>query len=387
MPPKLTFLYLKAFQITGGIEKMNRVLLKALWDLQQQGSLKVLAASPYSSGENADYFPEDQLLAFHGRRWLFMLRMLFNPPKTDVLLLGHINLAPVALFFRFRYPQMKIILLAHGIEVWRPLSGFKKWISRGADLIISVSEFTKSKLLDLHVLDPKKIKVLPNCLDPYFQLPTEFHKPDYLLQRYGLHPEQKVLLTISRINKYEGYKGYDQVLKCIPQLVKLYPDLKYILAGNCEPIEKLRLEALIQSLGIEKFVHLPGFVPETELTDHYRLADVFVMPSKKEGFGIVFIEAMACGTPAVGGDQDGSPEALRPGLLGVTTDPDDLEDIVRTIKQVLRKPKDPPSLQTKTAMTFGYDLYRDRLEMVIKHTLPTLCCYAAIIAPQQVYCP
>lgn len=340
--------------------------MKALWELQVQGSYQVLAASPYSTQTDARYFPENQLLGYGGNRWRFMLRMLLNPPQTDILLVGHINLAPAAWLFRLRYPRMKMIVMAHGIEVWHPLKGFKRWMVQHADRIISVSEFTKSKLLDLHVSDPKKITVLHNCLDPFFPAPMEYHKPDYLLQRYGIQPGQKVLLTISRLNIHEGYKGYDQVFQCIPKLLTHYPNLQYILAGKYDAAEKQRLETLIRQLGIEKHVQIPGFIPDAELTDHYQLADAFVMPSKKEGFGIVFIEAMACGTPAIGGDQDGSPEALRPGVLGYTTDPDNLEEITQTIITVLEQPRDAQDLQEKTRVIFGYEVYREKLAELIQ---------------------
>ena len=335
--------------------------MKALWELQQQGKLKVLAASPYSSSTDARYFPENQLLGFDGNRGRFMLHMLIRPPKTDILLVGHINLAPAALLFRLRYPLMKMIVIAHGLEVWNKLSGIKKWMLGSADQIISVSEFTKNELVTLHGIDANKIVVLPNCLDPFFQLPEDFHKPDYLLKRYGLQAEQKVLLTITRLGATEGYKGYDQVLKCIPRLLEQYPDLQYMLAGKCDAAEKQRIVAIAQRLGIEKHLQMPGFIADAELSDHYCLADVFVMPSKKEGFGIVFIEAMACGTPAIGGNSDGSPEALKPGELGYTTNPDNVGEITRTIQSVLRNPKDARELQAKTLEIFGYEGYRERL--------------------------
>ncbi len=298
-----------------------------------------------------------------------MLRMIFNPPKTDVLVVGHINLAPAALFFRYWFPKMKMVVMAHGIEVWQPLGGIKRWMLQQADLILSVSEFTRQKLVTLQGLAPQKIQVLPNCLDPYFQCPDQFQKPKYLLKRYGLQPGQKILLTISRLNSQEGYKGYDQVLKALPLLKTSFPDIQYILAGKYDEAEKQRLEAIMQQHGLEKQVHLTGFLADEELTDHYLLADVFVMPSKKEGFGLVFMESMACGTPAIGGDQDGSPEALRPGELGYTTNPDDPMAIARTIVAVLQHPPDSETLQQKTRTRFGYELYREKLANALQPLL------------------
>src|SRR5664279_5274788 len=109
--------------------------MKALWDLQQQRKWQVLAASPYSTGADERYFPKAQLMAYFGQRWRFMLRLLFHPPKTEVLLVGHINLAPAAFLLRCWYPKMKMIVITHGIEVWHPLGGLKGWMLRKADRI------------------------------------------------------------------------------------------------------------------------------------------------------------------------------------------------------------------------------------------------------------
>lgn len=363
---RLTFIYLKAFVATGGIEKVNRALLKAAYDLELQGKWQIFAVSPYSKGADERYFPASKLVGFRGARWKFMLYMMLRPPRTDVLLVGHINLAPAALLLHWRYPGLKIALMAHGIEVWQPLGRIKRWLLHRADLVLSVSDYTRSKLLDLHGLPPSKIQVLPNCLDPFFSFPAHFQKPDYLLQRYGLQPAQKVLLTVSRLNGQEGYKGYDQVLKALPLLNQAFSGVHYILAGQYDEEEKTRLEAIITEHGLQNRVHMPGFLPDAELTDHYLLADVFVMPSKKEGFGLVFMEAMACGTPAIGGNQDGSPEALRPGELGVTTHPEDPAAIARTIEVVLSSPPAPETLQQKTKAVFGFEYYPGRLAAALQ---------------------
>ncbi|MBA7664368.1 GDP-mannose-dependent alpha-(1-6)-phosphatidylinositol monomannoside mannosyltransferase [subsurface metagenome] len=78
-------------------------------------------------------------------------------------------------------------------------------------------------------------------------------------------------------------------------------------------------------------VILTGYVPDNKLVDYYNLCDVFVMPSKKEGFGIVFLEALACGKPVIAGNKDGSVDAILNGNLGALVDPDNLEQITESI--------------------------------------------------------
>lgn len=362
---QVIFFFLQAFRLTGGIEKVNRVLLLALYELEQAGRLRIKALSPYSIGTDPRYFPNEQLTGYRGQRWRLMLDLLWRPFRTDVLLVGHVNLAPAVWILRLRYPNMKIVLMAHGIEVWPPVHGLKRWLVNRADQVLAVSQYTRQRLID-NGLPPERIQVLPNCLDPFYQPPTTLEKPAYLLDRYGLQPGRKVLLTIARLSAHEGYKGYDRVLESLPGLLPGFPDLYYILAGKYDPVEKARLDVIIEQLQLRDHVLFTGFLPDAEVMDHYRLADVFIMPSKQEGFGLVFIEAMACGTPAIGGDQDGSPEALCPGELGYTTHPDDPASIVETITQVLRNPPDARELQRKTLAKFSYTHYREKLAAALQ---------------------
>jgi glycosyltransferase involved in cell wall biosynthesis len=224
-------------------------------------------------------------------------------------------------------------------------------------------------LKNLNGINPEKVAVLPNCLDPFFKIPENLEKPAYLLKQYQLRPNQKVILTVARLNAHEGYKGYDKVLQCMPALIEQFPDVQYILAGKYDHPERARLETIIHQLGIEKNVTIPGFIADETLTDHYCLADVFVMPSKKEGFGIVFIESMACGTPAIGGNSDGSPEALRPGTLGYVVNPEDMQEISTTITTILKTGKSGVQLQQRTTACYNYLKYQKKItKLLYKNT-------------------
>ena len=92
------------------------------------------------------------------------------------------------------------------------------------------------------------------------------------------------------------------------------PHLRYVIVGR--GADSTRLRRRVEELGLSDHVVLTGFVPEDELPDHYRLCDIFVMPSQAEGFGIVFLEALACGRRVVAGNGDGSAEPLLAGKLG-----------------------------------------------------------------------
>jgi phosphatidyl-myo-inositol dimannoside synthase len=127
------------------------------------------------------------------------------------------------------------------------------------------------------------------------------------------------------------------VIDLLPRLVRQFPRLRYLACG--EGPDRARLEARVDELGLREHVVFAGFVPESRKADFYRLADAYVMPSRGEGFGIVFLEAAACGVPLVGSKADGGREALLEGRLGRLVDPDDQDEIEAAVVEALASPK------------------------------------------------
>ena len=156
----------------------------------------------------------------------------------------------------------------------------------------------------------------------------------YLVERYEL-AGRKVLLTVGRLSADERYKGHDQVIEAMPQLIERFDNVVYVVAG--EGADKSRLESLAKKNGVEKSVRLIGKVSDQELPDLYSVADIFVMPSQGEGFGIVFLEALRCGVPAIGGKFDGSRDALVDGEIGVLVDPENTNELVDAMNSLLSK--------------------------------------------------
>jgi len=122
------------------------------------------------------------------------------------------------------------------------------------------------------------------------------------------------------------------------------------------------LEQMAKALAVEKHVVFTGHVPEREKVDHYCLADAFVMLGRGEGFGIVYLEAMACGVPVVASKVDASREAVRNGALGILVDPSDQEDIKAAVLEVLNRPKGvvPEGLDY-----FSYGNFERRLHRIL----------------------
>lgn len=363
---RIRFIVLTAFSSMGGIEKFNRAFMKAMVDLQQPLNFRASFSGMYDDHSDAAYVPPESFQAYSGNRLRFVIENLLQSLRVDELIIGHMNLATVGVLYKFFRPSKKVTVICHGIEVFEPVSGMKKKLLQKADHILAVSSFTKNKLVELQQLSAEKISVFPNTLDPHFQLPAEFSKPAYLQKRYGLREQDQVIFTLTRLNSEEGYKGYDKVISILPQLVKSGLSFKYILAGKADDAEKKRMQELIAANGLQEYVLMPGFIADEEVTAHYLLADAFVMPSKGEGFGIVYLEAMACGLPVIAGNKDGSTEALQFGELGTLIDPDNEEQLQEAIIHVLEQKKEGKKLQEKMLGYFSFDKYTKRLQEVVR---------------------
>jgi glycosyltransferase involved in cell wall biosynthesis len=284
------------------------------------------------------YVPAENFEGFGRNRRKFILKTVFNAKKPDIVILSHINLAVIGLLIKTINPKCKIWLVAHGIEVWRPLSELGKSLLKRCDKVICVSNFTRQQMITLHGTDPAKCTVLNNAVDPFMKLPLNFTKPEHLLKRYWLTNENQVIFTLTRLASTEQYKGHDQVIKVMSKLKEKFPNVRYILAGQYDHSEEIRIQKLITQYKVEEEVILPGFIQEDELSDYFLLADLFVLPSKKEGFGIVFIEALACGLPVICGNVDGSVDAIRDGELGTAINPDGLAELEKALSDYLTTP-------------------------------------------------
>jgi asparagine synthase (glutamine-hydrolysing) len=368
--PKVLFLNLTTFSHAGGIEKFNRCFLKALQEMEGEGMITSMGMSPYDDLPDERYYAESQYRGFKGSRLMFMLEAVRKAKDYDQVVIGHLNLSPIGYLVRKFYPGKKIILITHGIEVWQPVHGVRHKMLEIADTILSVSNFTKQKLIDIQSIPEQKIRVFPNTIDPFFPVPQVFKGSSEVRSKYSIADTAPVILTLSRLSSREQYKGYDIIIECLPALKKRFPAIRYIIAGKYDAAEKARLDQLISNLDLADNVIMTGYLPEQNLIDYYQAADLFVMPSRKEGFGIVFLEALICGMPVMGGNQDGSVDALRNGELGLLVNPTNKDEIIEGITTVLHS-RDAvtneyrKSMQQKTIGYFGFDQYRKRLEEVI----------------------
>jgi glycosyltransferase involved in cell wall biosynthesis len=287
--------------------------------------------------------------------------------RPNLVISTHLNFT-VAAYWLKRLAGIPYWTVAHGVEAWSIQSPALQTALRHADHILAVSSYTRDRLLKEQNLDPSKISLLPNTFDH-----NRFNiagKPTHLLERYGLKSEQPIILTVNRLSLCESYKGYDKVLEALPQIRKAIPNIHYVIVGKGDA--RPHIEQLIRERQLQDCVTLTGFIPDAELCDYYNLCDVFAMPSKLEGFGIVYLEALACGKPTLGGNQDGAIDALCHGELGALVNPDDVEALAQTIIQILQKTYSKPllyhpqELRQKVIDIYGYERFKQTLTQYLE---------------------
>ncbi|MGH7567318.1 MAG: glycosyltransferase family 4 protein, partial [Gemmatimonadota bacterium] len=354
----------------GGIQRYSGFLLEALREAWPEPRYEV-----FLKNDAPDVHALEGLhLHASGRlpRWLrtpgFAARIgsraLVDRPR--LIIVGHVNFAVVSDWLG-RYAGIPSWILTYGIEAWgveKP--ALRRALARAA-CVVSISRFTSQRLIEEQGIDPARVAILPCTFDPLLFRPRE--RSPRLLERLGLEPGQPVLLTVARLAGRERHKGYDVVLEALPTIRADVPGLHYVLVGEGD--DRSRIERRIVELGLERHVTLAGFVPDDELPDYYNLCNLFAMPSKREGFGIVYLEAMACGKPTIAGNRDGARDALLDGELGVLVDPDDVAAFGAAAVEVLsgRHPNrsiyDPDGLRRGVIERFGPERFRARLEEIL----------------------
>ena len=362
---RILFLTLHTFSLTGGIEKVCCSLAKALTDLDF--SFNLYAMHDEDKDIDKRYIKALNYKGFKHKKISFGISSILKGINANTVILSHINLLFFAFIIKKLSPKTKIILYAHGIELWREIPNWKKKFLQESVEIWAVSKFTSNKLTTMHQISAEKIKILNNCLDPYFKLPNDFEKPTALLSRHHLSATQPILFTLTRLSSQETYKGYDRVLLAMPTLLKKFPNLHYVLAGKADETESQRVFALIEQLNLRDHVTLAGFINNEEITDYFKLGSIFIMPSTMEGFGIVFIEAAACGAKIIGGNVDGSVDALLNGKLGTLVNPEDIDAIEIAIEENLNSKIDPKQIQDRCLTNFGYQQYLKRFKELINN--------------------
>lgn len=300
----------------GGIAQYNRDLTGAMASSPSIGAVEILPrVAPDAAGEVPagvrQHAPRLARSRYASNAW-----RLVGDLNPGLIFCGHLFMAPLAAALA-RRSRARLIIQAHGIEAWQRPSAWRRRAVERADLVWTVSRDTRARVLDWAAIEPERVRVAANTVAEDFT-PADVAGAR---ARFALD-DQFTILTVGRLDSRERYKGHDRIIPLLRGLGRGGERPLYLIAGEGD--DRARLEALVRTHGAADMVRFLGHVPRSALPDLYRAAQLFVMPSSGEGFGIVLIEAMACGTPALGLAVGGAADALCDGELGVVIDEDDL---------------------------------------------------------------
>ena len=352
----------------GGIQHYSRMLARGLEELLFPREIRILAKrSGYSvlqpRKSSAKVVSTDSIPP-HGRTAAFALLLTQQTirHRPGLAILTHLHFAPLAFWLKKTW-GLRYWVAIHGIEATGPLPPLVRQGLDHADRLLSVSRHTQ-QLISKQRVDCNRCSILPNCVDPGRFYPEK--KPVHLLRLYGLGTNHKILFTLARLDSRERYKGYDLVLEALPPILELAPKTHYVLAGGGDDTARVRRR--IHELGLTGKVTLTGFLPENALRDHYNLCDLFVMPSHGEGFGIVFLEALACGRPVIAGNDDGARDPLGDGAFGKLINPRNPAELVDVLAKYLSDStavEDFSPRRDEMLALFGFDAFKKRLAGLI----------------------
>lgn len=339
----------------GGIARIMRSYLKALCDNASPGDridTLVLndAVTPdlrlqrYTTGARGAFVG-------CGRSKLkFITQAMELGTRADQAVCGHLHLLPLLWLISRVHSDFRYSLVAHGIEVWRPFSILEAQALRGAHRILCISQYTRRQLLRFcPSLDPARLVLVPNTLDPLLAA-----NPEGIPSESVASP---AILTVSRLTAADSYKGIDTLIEALPAILQEHPraQLRIVGGGNDMP----RLIELAETLRVSKSVHFCGTVDDAALSREYASCDLFALPSRKEGFGLVYLEAMNHGKPCLAARAGGAPEVVN-GEIGALADYGNISEIASAVLDLVRYPRDPAAIR-EHAQIFAYPVFRSRL--------------------------
>ena len=362
---KILLLLTDLFDAIGGIQTFNRCFVKTLDDLSAKHGidLKIVVlndmgasnlTSKYISSGNVTY------IYCSKNRFKFFIEVLKLSLESDKVIFGHVNFSPMAIFVNLLNPKIKKYLIVYGVDVWKKLALIEMLGINKIAHILSISAYTKEEMKKYNNISNNKFTITPCTLDPFYS--TIVNENEKLVL-----PKGKIILSVTRLDSSEYYKNIGLVIKALPEVLKSIPDACYVIVG--EGTDRFRLELLAKELGVRDNVIFAGYVPDNLLPLYYKASDVFVLPSTKEGFGIVFLEAMYFSKPCIGANAGGIPEVIADGKSGFLIDPKQINALSEKIIKLL-KDKDLCSSIGKAGKErfekkFSFEAFKERLEKVV----------------------
>jgi phosphatidyl-myo-inositol dimannoside synthase len=258
-----------------------------------------------------------------------------------------------ARLWRFQRPYA---VWMHGIEVWEGLPAHRHRAIRGAGLVLVNSEFTLDRFRELHGPIAHARVCWPATED------------DELPRSVPRFPGPPTVLILARIEESENYKGHEELVACWPDVVSAVPEARLLIAGGGSAVERVR--RLANASSAAPSIEVTGFVPEAEIDQIWQRAHVFAMPSRGEGFGLVYAEAMRHALPVIASVHDAGREVNGHGVTGFNVNLGKKGDLASRLIALFRNPALAQRMgqagQRRWREQFCYSAFRRRFAPILR---------------------
>ena len=337
----------------GGISRVDRLIAQVLSEEVTAGRAEVSiivfldCAPPPDAPENV------RISSYGASKIKFAARLALEACRAHVFIYDTAYLARA--HFRFVPLRVKTLVFLHGIEVWERAK--RPWLAacRRADALVSNSAFTRQRADQLHG-GFARAKV---CW-----LATEH---DAAGTPPAISVKRPQVLVVGRMMKQNAYKGHKELIEAWAHVLEKVPDAKLVFIGRGDLMPTL--QAMAEAKRLKEFIEFKGFVTETELSEAYAQSAAFALPSRGEGFGLVYIEAMRHRLPVIASVHDAGAELVRDGETGITVNLDKPGDLADRIVGLLT---DLPAAQAMGESgykcwkeNFTYEAFRTRFMAIL----------------------
>lgn len=298
----------------GGVQRLARSMMAGLeaYVGQREGKLRAMALLDKQDAPGID--------GFAGNRLAFSSAALRAARGSSLVFCNHPFIAPVAALAA-KLAGVPLVVHAHGIEVWKPLSGMRRWALRNSRLVTCTSAFTRDQATIHQGLSKAGTAVLYPVLDHRFAAsPASRH-------------QEPMLLSVARLERGDREKCLHEALTAFADAGRDFPRWRLSIVGTGALLPSL--QQLAKQLRIHERVDFLGRVSDEELQQLYHRASAFLLPSMKEGLGIVFLEAMQAGLPCIGGNAGGTPEIVHHGTNGWLVEPRNFAAFAAVLREAM----------------------------------------------------
>jgi len=352
---------------TGGVQRYTETLVRSLRKLLGTDDLRVISISAEPLRRN-----DGKLALALGTKVRFLIAAVIQALvwRPHVIICAHIRVAPPARvmhrIFGFSY-----WVVLYGIEVWGKLPRGLDHTLCDAQRLISISRFTIETASVHNNLSGIDTVILP----PAFTIDEAESSTTPSLEA---ETDPPMVLTVGRLAASERYKGHDIILDSWAAVRKKIPNAIYCIVGDGD--DRARLEARARELKINDSVRFTGAVSASELQNWYHRCRVFAMPARTEldsqpprgeGFGIVFLEAMAHGKPVLGPSKGAPSEFIRSGEHGLLVDPTDSSEVASALVELLgdteRAKRMGQAANAWVIHEYSEEKFRERLKKILEN--------------------